>query len=366
MCRFDGLCAIAKEHRNVCRACRLKQCFLAGMNPRAVQSEREQRGSVDQQQEEDDDSTQMSPDRCSVEIQTDWAVKSEPISYTFDDDLQRYAERLVEMHRAVCSRTDPNTDHTQEPTSSTSVSFISAFYNTALMSPRTPLIITGERIGTMRDVVQDWRRSFVLFADWLRALPEFNQMDYHDQIVLAKNRFGPFYWWMCANWTVAAGCDGVCYANGAYFPRKPKLQCLPDVRGSTDRMMALLATPIRELQLDETERVLMLAVIAFSDELSDLTPTGKEHVRQVGSRFVRMLHQHIRARDYGGGYGSPAGEDSSAAVRIGKMMILLSATTNLVYLTSDNIQLNDVLHLVPCEFKSSTELQVVHESFRKF
>ncbi|KAH7695085.1 NHR-62 protein, partial [Aphelenchoides avenae] len=33
-CRFEGACSIEKEHRNVCRACRLKQCFMAGMNPR--------------------------------------------------------------------------------------------------------------------------------------------------------------------------------------------------------------------------------------------------------------------------------------------------------------------------------------------
>ncbi|WKX92769.1 hypothetical protein Q1695_010646 [Nippostrongylus brasiliensis] len=342
MCRFDGQCAIAKEHRNVCRACRLKQCFLAGMNPRAVQSERERSDPLQDMEDGDDDYRENSPDRCSVEVQTEQCSMKADALPSPDAELNRAADSLLAMHRQVCSRVDPPSVHgytRSDGLSSASVSFINAFYNPNMISIRTPLVITAERVATMKDVMQDWRRHFVLFADWLHALPEFASLSVDDQILIAKSRFGPFYWWMCANWTNEACCDGVCYANGTYFPRSETLQCFPDVRGCSERMVVTLSEPLRELQLDETEKCLMLAVIVFSDEPLELSISGKEHVRSMGHRFVRMLHHHIRNRE-------PGLSNSAIGLRIAKIMILLTATTNLVYMASDNFQLHDVLHIV--------------------
>ncbi|XGW20018.1 hypothetical protein V3C99_003664 [Haemonchus contortus] len=332
------------EHRNVCRACRLKQCFVAGMNPRAVQSERERSDPLQDMDDGDDDYRENSPDRCSVEVQTEqYSMKADALPSP-DAELNRAADSLLAMHRQVCNRVDPPSASGYSRSdggclSSASVSFINAFYNPNMISSRTPLVITAERVATMKDVMQDWRRHFVLFADWLHALPEFASLSVDDQILIAKSRFGSFYWWLCANWTNEACCDGVCYANGTYFPRSEALQCFPDVRGCCERMVVTLSEPLRELQLDETEKCLMLAVIVFSDEPLELSMSGKEHVRTMGHRYVRMLHHHIRNRE-------PGLSNSAIALRIAKIMILLTATTNLVYMASDNMQLHDVLHIV--------------------
>ena len=85
-------------------------------------------------------------------------------------------------------------------------------------------------------------------------------------------------------------------------------------------MISTLSDPIKELNLDQCERAIMLAVIIFSEELVDLSPSGKEHIRKMSQRFVGMLQQHIKRMN-------PSLTNAQIAVRIGKMMILLSATT---------------------------------------
>ncbi|CAJ0961615.1 unnamed protein product, partial [Mesorhabditis belari] len=354
ICRFDGKCAIAKEHRNVCRSCRLKQCFVAGMNPRAVQSEREKDGIGEALDYDEEDGRITPPEMCDSESQTEAsaALSKFELLPTPEIDYSRGSADLVKMTRDVLARSDPYPFISPTSTQSNqtaSISFVNAFFNPTLIAPRTPITPTGSRLATFVDVVQDWRRNFTLFADWLHAFHDFNVLTVADQLEVAKNRFNPFYWWLCGNWTVKAGCEGVCYANGAYFPRDILKQCIPDVRGASERMMTSLVEPLHELDLDETEQCLMLPIIVFSEELV-LSLEGREHVKQTANRYVRLLHHHIGQKLKKGGENN-----SKIALRIARIMLLVSALTNLVYLTSDTIQLQDVLHIMNWESQPWTQ-----------
>ncbi|GMT26951.1 hypothetical protein PFISCL1PPCAC_18248, partial [Pristionchus fissidentatus] len=354
-CRFDGNCAIAKEHRNVCRACRLRQCFNSGMNPRAVQSERELAQS--RTKEEDDgqgrgDSESPQPEVASVEVQTD-RIKTEERSSPPGDEgsvgrMLDVANRLRVHNFRILSRVEaplaaaysacsgPNR-HSGGGGVPTQVSFTDAFFSPTLISIRTPITPTGATIAELPDVLQDWRRCFTLFADWCSSLTEFGGLCAEDQLVVAKNRFGPFYWWICAEWSAKAGCNGVCYANGTYFPAEKALQCLPDVSQTAEKMMNSLVRPLVDLNIDETEKAVMSGIIVFQDELTALTEEGKATLREARALFVKSLHHYVYSK---------VKDNTLAAMRIGNLTLLLAAATNLVHLTNDNVELNDVLHIV--------------------
>uniref|UniRef100_F1L3P7 Nuclear hormone receptor family member nhr-62 n=1 Tax=Ascaris suum TaxID=6253 RepID=F1L3P7_ASCSU len=326
------------------------------MNPRAVQSERDRSDNnatvdVDEESEETPatSATDVDVELINAGTQTDESSLSQPSDCVEscikhetrflpspNSELIKAAEQIVELHSRVCKRND---DQSICPPSRSHISFKDAFQNPLLICNRSKLTPTGERIASLGDVLQDWRRCFVLYIDWLREFPEFNQMSNDDQLILAKHRFGPFYWWLCANWSVQCGCYGVCYANGTYFPAEPTKQCLPDVRGVALKMVKTLVNPLKELQLDETERCIVFVICLFADELISLSTSAQQHSRQLQDRYLRIMCSHIRN-------SNPMQTGEFVAVRIARIMLLISSLTSLAYLTNDNIELNDVLHVV--------------------
>ncbi|GMR52419.1 hypothetical protein PMAYCL1PPCAC_22614 [Pristionchus mayeri] len=347
-CRFEGNCAIAKEHRNVCRSCRLKQCFESGMNPRAVQSEREL--AQNRTKEEDDEgrgeSESPQPEMTSREVQTD-RIKTECPSPTAFEDEEKVnmmigvANRLFQHNRQILARCESTLAESYAENANrekaTDISFAAAFFNPQF-SLRSPITPTGERPAALTDALQDFRRCFTLFADWCQALPEFNRMKKEDQIVIAKNRFGVFYWWMCAGWSAQVGCNGVCYANRTYFPVESAQQCLSDIENVAERMINNLIGPLIEMRVDEIEKAVMCAIIIFQDELPNLSAEGKVALRENRALFVKALHYYVKNK--------LQNSSTNAACRIGKLMLLLAAATDLVHKTKDNVMLNDVLHIV--------------------
>ena len=99
------------------------------------------------------------------------------LSLTVSRCFQKYDHLLSTLTR-IFDRFD---EFSTEPQPNT-YSFEHAFYNPHLICNRTKLTPTGQRIATLPEVLQDFRRIFVLFTDVLSILPEFSRLDESDRV----------------------------------------------------------------------------------------------------------------------------------------------------------------------------------------
>ncbi|KAI1713268.1 zinc finger, c4 type (two domains) domain-containing protein [Ditylenchus destructor] len=391
-CRYDGKCAVSKEHRNACRACRFKRCLAVGMNPRAVQSERltdhPSRVQIMSGMSFDDsmDIKPIIPGTCVVSVANYMAKKSQAIGTTISgtqswrsvhvqtDDIESHAENLtpsrelpnfcgsaeidlvvksiIELERIVFDRVDNNVSQMQQPFAPTGGhnTFSMVFNNPTIVSRRTKLTPTGIHPCSIQECLQCWRRSFVLFIDLIKAIPDTHLLLHSDQVKLAEARYASFRWWVLANWTNKADCDGICYSNGTYFPRNSAIQCVYDHKNCAERFFHLLIDPIREMKLTEAERVIFEIVIIFSSAgVPEMTEEGKLLVTQIRSRYLDILYNHLVSK-----YSSECDSDEDevdilAATRIGQLLSMLSSIMELVHCTGDAMRVNNILQLMQWE-----------------
>ncbi|CAI2335047.1 unnamed protein product [Caenorhabditis sp. 36 PRJEB53466] len=322
-CRHGGKCLVAKEQRNACRSCRLATCLNVGMNPRAVQ------GDTVEDQEWDEETR---PEVSSIGTQT----YKEPVRTKADVKKSTIISNL----RAIYDRTDP--EDSWNVTFPGSYDFRYAFYNTKVVSPRTPLVPTAERIATLSDVVSDFRRGFVLYVDILKSIEQLEEVCEEDKMKIAKSRFAAFYWWLCSTWSAQAGCNGVCYSNGTYHPadfnEMPRSEGKHGVRidysGVSQKSLENLVEPLKRLKLTDEERMVGAVMVILADPVPHVTPKTEKILAEARDYYLELLGSCINL------------PEEEIGIRISKMVLLVASIMELVHLSTDNIQLSDVLHVI--------------------
>lgn len=243
------------------------------MNPRAVQ------GDTVEDPEWDEEAL---PEVMSIGTQT--------CKETVRTKAEIKKETIINNLRAVYQRTDP--EELWNITYPGEYDFRYAFYNTKVVSSRTPLTPTGERVATLADVVADFRRGFVLYVDILKSIEQLDDVCEEDKMKIAKSRFAAFYWWLCSTWSAQAGCNGVCYANGSYHPavveEMPRTEGKLGVRieyveymetsrdpnteminssycGVSQKSLENLVEPLKRLDLSDEERMVGAVMVILAD-----------------------------------------------------------------------------------------------------
>ncbi|UMM16756.1 hypothetical protein L5515_013632 [Caenorhabditis briggsae] len=326
-CRYGGKCLVAKEQRNACRSCRLAQCLKVGMNPRAVQGDTP---DFPEPMEMDEDSI------ADKETQTDFSEKLVKKSIKKEPEK----EEIIEKLRSIYSRIDP--EDTWNQSIPGIYDFRYAFYHTEVVSPRTALKPTAERIATLNDVVSDFRRAFVLFADIVKSIDQLQNIPEDDKMKIAKSRFAAFYWWLCSTWSAQAGCNGVCYSNGSFHPATPnempktegKHGVRIDYNGVSQKSLENLVEPLKRMKLSDEERMVGAVMVILADPVPNVSAKTDKILADTRDFYLELLS-----------YCNNLPEEQ-LCIRVSNMVLFVASIMELVHLSTDNIQLSDVLHVI--------------------
>ncbi|EFO83836.1 hypothetical protein CRE_22212 [Caenorhabditis remanei] len=385
-CRFGGDCPVVKEHRNVCRSCRLKKCFEVGMNPDSVQNERDRNakngmgmgslqspiqnsasckeltisnGQIKRKRMRPETIDKTTQTDGKMEIQDDYEffeisqenptppgllpVKVERIS-TPPSDLPvptdgAIGSAVLEIEKAVFCNCPVAVDNSINATKTPiTLPFEYVFRQPELVCNRYPMRFANTRVLTPEDLIDGWRRHFTYYSDWCHAMEEFRALCAEDQILLAKKKIILHGWLVHAYYSYRSGCNGICFANGAAHLAEgghPSItefykECMP-------RYLNYVIYPMHNFQMDDTEMVLVKCIMFFSNE-SGLSPAGKSIVSAAREKYLSALYNYGRSLK--------CTTSAQATLRIAKFMIMLSAITSLTHLMNEGVHVTSLFNII--------------------
>ncbi|CAI4229553.1 unnamed protein product [Auanema sp. JU1783] len=365
-CRFGGDCPVVKEHRNVCRSCRLKKCFEVGMNPDSVQNERDR--NVKSAGTPGSMSGSFTPngikkfrvkspmvDQCVQTETYDSPLDGFPAPYIkmepgtspadFHDlptpsfyDVNTVPEKLHQIELSITNTSTEKEEGGNLNKKHINLPFGTVFRRPLLVSPRFPMCFSGERIMGPSDFIEGWRRHFIYYSDWCHNLEDFVELSIEDQDILARGRLVYHGWVSHSYYSMKADVPGLCMSNRSYHPLiegHPSIysfykECMP-------RLMNYVIGPMRALQMDDFEFAMVKAIVVFADDCG-LSQEGKAIVAKAREKYINALYAYIRK--------NKVTTASAATCRVAKFMIMLSAITSLCHLMNEGVQMNSLFHLI--------------------
>ncbi|CAB03044.2 Nuclear hormone receptor family member nhr-4 [Caenorhabditis elegans] len=383
-CRFGGDCPVVKEHRNVCRSCRLKKCFEVGMNPDSVQNERDRNAKNGGMGGPMSSPTQSSlckeltisngqikrkrlrPETVEKTTQTDGKLE---INDDFDfENMQQNPtppgllplkiERIstppsdlpvpmdFSIHSAVLDieqkvfyncpvAVDNSINATKTPIT---LPFEVVFRQPHLVCNRYPMRFSNTRVLTPEDLIDGWRRHFTYYSDWCHAMDEFKALSPEDQIVLAKKKIILHGWLVHAYYSYKSGCNGICFANGAaHLPEGGHPSITEFYKECMPRYLNYVIYPMHNFQMDDAEMVLIKCIMFFSSE-SGLSAAGRQIVSAAREKYLSALYNYGRA--------NKCTTSAQATLRIAKFMIMLSAITSLTHLMNEGVHVTSLFNII--------------------
>ncbi|CAK5049028.1 unnamed protein product [Meloidogyne enterolobii] len=187
------------------------------------------------------------------------------------------------------------------------IPFEEAFKNPTLICGRYPLMFNrADQPLTPFLYIDGWKRHFTYFSDWVHQLEPFQRMSFNDQILLAKQRIIHVGWLVHAYNSQLKGAGAICFANGAFYHPNTDNSLDESTKNEDDQhskivnffgqqlsiLVHSLFEPLRQLNLDFAEYVLLKAILLFREEVG-LSPQALEQVKNARSLYLRALFKQI-------------------------------------------------------------------------
>ncbi|XP_022112631.2 hepatocyte nuclear factor 4-gamma isoform X2 [Pieris rapae] len=242
-CRFSRNCVVDKDKRNQCRYCRLRKCFKAGMKKEAVQNERD---------------------------------------------------------RINCRRPSY-----EEPTQANGLS-VTSLLNAELLSRKvtdethntTDVEISNRNLAKINDVCDSIKQQLLILVEWAKYIPAFTELHLDDQVALLRAHAGEHLLLGCARRSIHLK-DVLLLGNNCIIT-KHNIDGRMDVDISMIgmRVMDEIVTPLREIDIDDTEFACLKAIVFFDPNAKGLSQPQK--IKQLRYQIQINLEDYISDRQYEG------------------------------------------------------------------
>ncbi|KAI1706443.1 zinc finger, c4 type (two domains) domain-containing protein [Ditylenchus destructor] len=307
-CRFSQNCNVTKDCRNACRYCRFQKCLTDGMKPEAIQNERDRIGSTKRNRK------RLMPGGLPQEQQHQFRHPALPSGLS--------AAQAVSPDRNSESSDDSTSTPSQFAHSSDAAAIrqiidmvMNVENKVALTTHTTPGIETA-RQASMRHVVV-----------WSNSLHPLQQLSFQDKITHLKHCSAPFLLLNTVQRSIVL--PTIVLANDTFLPQTSALYS-PDMNELITRIQEELFAPLRRLQVDTTELVLLKTITMLPTDLTGLSPNSRALLNDSRGTYVRALYHYLLT--------SPNAQpmpgldrNFSATLRLSNLLMVLPALSLLAY-----------------------------------
>ncbi|KAI6236519.1 Nuclear hormone receptor family member nhr-97 [Aphelenchoides besseyi] len=335
VCRYQQNCDINPSHRNGCRYCRLQRCLKAGMQPESV---RLQAPKI-----EASDSPKFTPTATKRPATSTTIIGNSPLdsnggprssesdhSQQADDESPMFKQarydhaelvvKLSELSERIDQLADFNeNNHTPKPQT---LNLLTIFEHPEFLECyRTRVNFCVRLHSATADELEFAKyRTLVKCFDYLHGLQNIGltDMPFEDKVKILTGTYAPL--------TVFEMCFGTTKAT-----KDANLLCLPTSitlsrnqnipqngflsQKLVNNMVSTLTRTIENLELTETEVLLLKAIIMLNQEVHGLTSTTANAVAKLRDRLHGALYQNCMS------------SDESPTIRFAKLLHILPKLT---------------------------------------